>query len=179
MMNSSLWRILRLLTVLGFGATQAPASVVALPPDPPNLSGVYEDAGTIVSVPDGQEPLAVVSLHALLSLEFNPGLARLLHERTREVRVQHEGTTLAVEFIDADGEKIWAPVWTRESGLTLRDQRLMLRLKPGKFGDDEYVLVFENITTHRLLQVHLQRLKPTFLGPVFQPMGTFLFHRLD
>lgn len=178
-MSSSLWRIIRLLTAFGVGAVQAVASVVALPPDPPNLSGLYEDAGTIVSVPEGQEPPAVISLHALLSLEFNPGLARLLQERTREVRVQHEGETLSVEFVDANGEKIWAPVWTRESGCTLRERRLQLRIKPGKFGNDEYVLIFENITTHRLLQVHLQRLKPTFFGPVFQPMGTFLFHRLD
>ena len=178
-MSLSAWRIIRLLVVLGVVATRSVASVVALPPEPPNLSGVYEDAGTIVSIPEGAEPLAVVSLHALLSLEFNPGMARLLQERTREVRVQHEGETLAVEFLDKDGEKIWAPVWTRENGLTLRERRLQLRLKPGKFGNDEYVLVFENITTHRLLQVHVQRLKPTFFGPVFQPMGTFLFHRLD
>ncbi len=178
-MRASLRLIFRLLAVMAVGAAHLTASVVALPPDPPNLSGIYEDAGTIVSIPEGQEPLAVISLHALLSLEFNPGLARLLQERTREVRVQHEGETLSVEFVDADGEKIWAPVWTRESGVTLRDRRLQLRLKPGKFGNDEYVLVFENITAHRLLQVHLQRMKPTFFGPVFQPMGTFLFHRLD
>jgi hypothetical protein len=178
-MSSSPWRIIRLLTILGVGAVRVAASVIALPTDPPNLSGTYEDAGTIMSIPEGQKPPAVVSLHALLSLEFNPGLARLLQERTREVRVQHEGETLAVEFVDADGEKTWAPVWTRDTGCTLRERRLMLRLKSGKSGQDEYVLVFENITTHRLLQVQLQRLKPTPFGPTFQPMGTFLFHRLD
>jgi hypothetical protein len=41
------------------------------------------------------------------------------------------------------------------------------------------VLVLENVTTHRLLQVNVQKLKPTFFGPVFQSMGTFLFPRLD
>ncbi len=178
-MNSSLWRILWLLAALAAGTIRVAGSTVAMPTDPPDLSGTYDDAGTIVKIAEGEETPQTVSLHALLSLEFNPGLARLLQQRTREVRVKHEGDTFAVDFVDADGESIWAPVWNRETGSYLRERRLHLRLKPGKFGNDEYVLVFENVTTHRLLQVQLQRVKPTFFGPVLQPVGTFLFHRLD
>jgi|GEM_PF-1231158 len=161
-------------------ATARPqSSAVPMPADVPDLSGVYDDAGTIVKIAEGEEPPAVISLHALLSLEFNAGLARLLQDRTREVRVKHEGDTFAVDFVDADGETIWAPVWNRSTGGVLRDRRLHLHLKPGKFGNDEYLLVFENVTAHRLLQVQVQRVKATFFGPVYQPYGTFLFHRLE
>lgn len=167
------------LFALILGAIRLTAAQVALPLDPPNLSGVYDDAGTAASIPAGQPTPAVISLHALLSLEFNPGMARLLQERTREIRITHDERTLSVEFLDREGEKIWNPVWTRENGYSLRDRRVQLHIKPGKFGNDEYVIVLENVTPHRLLQLHLQKLKPTFFGPVFQPMGTFLFPRLD
>ncbi len=164
---------------LCLGALRLPAAEVALPTAPPDLTGVYDDAGTAASIPEGQPTPAVISLHALLSLEFNPGMARLLQERTREIRITHDEKALSVEFLDRDGEKIWNPVWTRESGYSVRDKRVQLHLKPGKFGTDEYVIVRQNVTTHRLLQVHVQKLKPTFFGPVFQPVGTFLFPRLD
>ncbi|MDQ5978388.1 MAG: hypothetical protein QG602_1362 [Verrucomicrobiota bacterium] len=167
-----------LVSVL-FGAFRLSAAQVALPLEAPNLTGVYDDAGTAASIPEGQPTPDVISLHALLSLEFNPGMARLLQERTREIRITHDEKALSVEFLDRDGEKIWNPVWTRESGYSVRDRRVQLRIKPGKFGNDEYIIVLENVTTHRLLQVHIQKLKPTFFGPVFQPMGTFLFPRLD
>lgn len=168
-----------MLLTLAAVTARADTPPVALPADPPDLSGTYDDAGTIVKIADGEQPPEVVSLHAMLSLEFNAGLARLLQDRTREVRIKQEGDTLAVDFVDADGETIWAPVWNRATGCVLRERRLQLHLKPGKFGNDEYVLVFENVTTHRLLQVQVQRVKPTFFGPVAQPVGTFLFHRLD
>ncbi len=141
-----------------------------------HLTGSYEDAGTIVTAAPDQS--TVVSLHAMLSLEFVPGLARILHDRTAEVRLFHEVGALRVEVVDRDDEVIWRATWKQGEGFSLRDGRAVLHFKPGRFGNDEYVVVLSTVTEHRLLQLEMRRMKPTFFGPVFEPMGTYLFHRL-
>jgi hypothetical protein len=143
------------------------------------LTGAYEDAGTIITAAPGQSERDVISLHAMLSLEFVPGLARLLHDQTGLVRLTHEGSALRVEVVGRDEEIIWRANWKQGEGFAVRDNRVYLHFKPGRFGNDEYILILSTLTNHRLLQLEVQRLKPTFFGPVFQPMGTYLFHRAE
>jgi hypothetical protein len=94
------------------------------------------------------------------------------------VRLYHEAGALRVEVVGRDDEIIWRAHWKQGEGFALRDGRAILHFKPGRFGKDEYVIILSTVTEHRLLQLDMQRMKPTFFGPVFQPMGTYLFHRL-
>lgn len=156
----------------------APSMVGAEPPAKLELTGSYEDAGTVVvAAPD--QPPGVVSLHALLSLEFVPGLARLLQDQTSEVRLTHQDESLAVEVIGKEEDVIWRAHWKPGAGYALREGRVYLHLKPGRLGSDEFVLILSTLTSHRLLQVEVRRRKATFFGPVFEPMGTYLFHRAE
>lgn len=167
-------RIFR-LSVLAWLAS---AVMWAAAPRELELSGSYDDTGIVVTAAPDQPP-GVASLHAMLSLEFVPGLARLLHDQTGLVRLAHEGALLRVEVVNHDDEIIWRSSWKQGEGYALRDGRVYLHLKPGRFGSDEYVLIFSTVTEHRLLQLEVKRLKPTFFGPVYQPMGTYLFHRAE
>lgn len=142
------------------------------------LTGVYDDEGTVVTPPPGKES-GVASLHALLSLEFVPGLARMLHDQTGQVRLTHTAGALEVQVANRDGEVIWREKWRQGEDYALRGDRVVLRFRPGKFGQDEFVIMLETVTEHRLLQLEVQRLKPTYFGPVYQPMGIFLFHRAE
>ncbi|HEX2862569.1 MAG TPA: hypothetical protein VHN79_13060 [Lacunisphaera sp.] len=155
------------------------AAIITVQAREPELTGIYDDAGTVVTAAPGRSAQDVASLHALLSLEFVPGLARLLHDRTGEVRLTHTPGQLAVEVVNRDGEVGWQESWKQGKDYAVRGDRVVLHFRPGKFGQDEFVLMLETVTAHRLLQVEVQRLKPTFFGPVYQPMGTYLFHRAE
>jgi hypothetical protein len=143
----------------------------------PDLTGVYDDEGTVVSTATGR-PADGGSLHALLSLEFVPALARILHDQTAQVRIKHSRTSLEIEVIDRDGKVSWQGAWKQGEDYGLREGRVVLHFKPGKFGRDEFLLMFRNVTTHRLLELEVQRLTPTLLGPTVHPIGTYLFPRL-
>lgn len=167
-------RIIRLPTLLSF----LPALTLAAPLFELELTGNYDDAGTLVTAAPDQAP-GVVSLHAMLSLEFVPGLARQLQDQTDQVRLVHEGAEIRVEVVGRDEETLWRATWKQGQHYALRDGRVYLHLKPGRFGNDEFMLVLSSVTEHRLLQLEVKRMKPTFFGPVYQPMGTYLFHRVE
>ncbi|HEY8993440.1 MAG TPA: hypothetical protein VIM71_02045 [Lacunisphaera sp.] len=143
----------------------------------PNLTGIYDDEGTVVTTAVGRASDGV-SLHALFKLEFVPALARILHEQTAQIRIKHHRASLEVEITDPDGKVIWQGAWQHAEGYAIRDGRVVLHFKPGKFGQDEFLLLLKTITVHRLLEVEVQRLTPTLLGPSVHPVGTYLFPRL-
>lgn len=142
----------------------------------PELTGVFEDVGTIAVAPPG-EPPKVVSLHALLAAQFNPELARLLQVDTGEVRLKHTEGLFEAEITNRDGEVAWRMAWRRGEGYGLRDGRVVLRHKAARESEPDYLLLLDTVTAYKLLQVEVQRLKPTVLGPQAEPMGTYLFHR--
>jgi len=151
-------------------------SAAAVEPEP-DLTGVYDDEGTVVTTDVGRASDGV-SLHALFKLEFVPALARILHEQTTQIRIKHNRASLEVEVTDPDGKVIWQGAWQHGEGYAMRDGRVVLHFKPGKFGQDEFLLLLRTITVHRLLEVEVQRLTPTLLGPSVHPVGTYLFPRL-
>jgi hypothetical protein len=142
----------------------------------PEITGTYEDAGTIAVAPPGDAP-TVVSLHALLVAEFNPGLARVLHEQTGNVRLTHTAGLFRAEILNRDGEVAWERTWRQGDDYAVRGTQILLRFKAAREGGDDFVLRLETVTAYKLLQVDVQRLTPTLLGPHMRPMGTFLFHR--
>jgi hypothetical protein len=143
----------------------------------PDLTGIYDDEATVITTSIGR-PADGASLHALLSLEFVPALARILHDQTGQVRIKHSRASLEIEVLDREGKVSWLSVWRQGEDYALREGRVILHLRPGKFGRDEFLLMFRNVTNHRLLELEVQRLTPTLLGPTVHPIGTYLFPRL-
>jgi len=143
----------------------------------PDLTGVYDDEGSVVTTATGNREDGA-SLHALLSLEFVPALARILHGQTAQVRFKHGVDSLLIEVIDRDDKVVWSGAWQHGDGFGIQEGRVILHFKPGKYGQDEFLLIFRNVTTHRLLELEVQRLTPTVFGPSMHPVGTYVFPRL-
>lgn len=165
---SSRWRYWIAAAVIAATATAREREV--------DLTGVYDDEGAVVATATGRAD--GVSLHALLKLEFVPALARILHDQTAQIRIKQGRASLEIEVIDRDGKVSWQGAWERGDGYVVREGHLILHFKPGKFGQDEFLLIFKTVTMHRLLEVEVQRLTPTVLGPSIHPIGTYLFPRL-
>ncbi|ACB76404.1 hypothetical protein [Opitutus terrae] len=147
----------------------------ALRAAPIELSGVYADEGTVVS---GDPTLftSQVSLHALLRLEFDPRLASQRREETSEVRLTHTAGVLAVEAYEADGTLSWRSRWNAGEGRSSLGRVVTLRMRAAHAGADDYLLVLEPVNS-QLLQVRIQRLEPTLLGPMVRATGVYLFSR--
>lgn len=154
------------------------AAVAAEPTRQPELTGVYDDEGTIVVPPPGAPP-ELVSLHALLTLQSIPGVVRLLHDQTGEVRLTHTAGTFHMAITNREGEEAWERTWRAGDDYGMQDGRVLLRFKAARDGEDDHFLVLETVTTYKLLQVEVQRHTPTILGPRIQSLGTFLFHRAE
>lgn len=142
------------------------------------INGAYDDAGTIVVAPPG-EPPPVVSLHALLTLQFIPGIVQMLHDQTGEVRLTHTAGQLRLVITNREGDAILERVWREGDDYGLRDGRVLLHFRGARQGDADHVLLLETVTAYKLLQVEVQRHTSTLLGPRIQSLGTYLFHRAE
>lgn len=142
------------------------------------VGGVYDDEGTIVVAPPGDPP-PVVSLHALLTLQFIPGVVQMLHDQTGEVRLTHTTGRFHMAITNREGEVAWERTWREGDDFGLQEGRVVLRFKAAREGDDDYFLSLETVTAYKLLQVEVQRHTPSLLGPRIQSLGTYLFHRAE
>ncbi len=141
------------------------------------LSGLYADEGTTVASDSGLF-VGNASLHALLKLEFDPKVVNVLDDETAQIAVKHEGTLLEIQAFDHEGTVSWKAQWREGDGYVQRGRVVVLRFRTEKFGSDEFIVQLESVTVHRLLQVKVQRVAPTLLGPVVRATGTYLFHRM-
>jgi hypothetical protein len=135
------------------------------------LSGEYADDGVVLSGAAEQFPHGV-SLHALLNLEFDPGLARQLHEQTSRISVRQENGVLEIKIHDHDGDVSKQGRWRKEPS---PGDRIFLRFHT---PTEDYFLQLEPVSHGQLLQVSVQRSTVTFLGPAFTDVGVFLFPRI-
>lgn len=134
------------------------------------MTGDYEDTGVIASGAAEQFPLGV-SLHALIGLEFDPSLARQLHEQADRISVRCENGRLAIKVLDRDGGVIRQGNWRKDT----QAGRIVLLFR---VKDDNYLFQFESVSQQRLLQVTVQHSTPTSFGPNWHDVGTFLFPRI-
>lgn len=151
-------------------AAVAPARAV-------DLSGSYVDGGTAVTSGVGRT-LAEPSLYALLSLEFDPAMVKVLRERTSHVTIAHTAGEMNLEVFDENGTVSWSVRWIEEEGYVERGERVFLRFPAPREEKDEIIVVLERVEPHGLLQVSVQRVTPTLLGPVSEKPEVYLFHRM-
>jgi hypothetical protein len=140
-----------------------------------DLSGSYAEGGTYVPGSSGNstdEP----SLSALLRLQFSSEWVNMLRDNTSHVRVKHEGSQIKIEVHDLSGAVNWTARWTEGEAYVQKGERVILRFPEPRRGIDEIILILEQVPNHGLLQVSVQRVQATVLGPAARKLGTYLFH---
>lgn len=167
-------RIFRILLALCLGTVLLRGA----PDGESTITGVYDDEGMIAVPPPGDPP-PVVSLHALLTLQFIPGIISLLHDETGEVRLTHTAGQLKMEITNREGEVAWTRTWRAGDDYDVRAGRVVLRFKAVRDGGVDHLLLLDTVTAHKLLQIEVQRHTPTVLGPKIESLGTYLFSRRE
>jgi hypothetical protein len=141
-----------------------------------DLSGDYDDGGTWVASQSG-EMAGEPSLHALLRREFDPALTNLRRDETAHVAIKAGAGQLDVEAYDNEGSVSWRAQWRENEDYVSRGAAVILRFRSEAAGSGDILLTLEPVTPEGLLQVRVQRVTPTVLGPVSTTLGTYLFHR--
>ena len=167
------WRRWRTLLLLGLGLTVSSAGLGAV-----DVSGVYADKGPVVGT-DPAKPPQEVSLHALLSLEFDPVIGCAQHTQTSFLKLIDTGDAFEIRIYDQEAELLWRGRGRREQGAFSRDDhRVILRLRSARFGDDLFAFFLEPLADTGLLEVKVLRVSATAFGPGTRTVGTFIFHRV-
>jgi hypothetical protein len=142
-----------------------------------DVSGVYADAGTPLSHASAASS-EVPSLYAWLRLEFDPKVVSVLRDQTGRVVLNHSGDVIDANVYDNDGALSWSKQWREGVDFVQRGGRVLLSSRGPQFGNDEIVLTLERLPENELLQVTVQRVSPTTLGPAARKIGSALFHQL-
>jgi hypothetical protein len=142
-----------------------------------DVSGTYENAGSMVS-PDSAEESGAISFQGLCSLEFNHALTRALHAQTSRVVVTQTGGTFTIECKDLDGVTTWSGQWTKGQGYGVDPGQVNLLFRSKRFEFDGFLFSLRLAGDGRLLLVDVRRVNTTWLGPVAKPIGVFLFNRV-
>lgn len=140
------------------------------------IPGVYEDDGTTVTS-GAASTEGIPSFLALLKLEFDPAVAKVLHDETAQIAVRQEENLVEIEARDADGTVSWTGRWIEGDGWVRQGAAIVLRFRATRVGAEEFRILLEPLSENGLLQVQVQRVTPTVLGPAVRSMGTYLFHR--
>ncbi len=141
-----------------------------------NLSAEYEDKGT--AVPGKADPAPQeVSLHALLSLEFDPAAGLAIRADSSHVEITQDQSTLTFRVFDRDGTATWRSRSPFRIGVTIEGPHVLVRMSDPRFGDDAFDLILQPVADNRLLQVRVVRHQATPFGPVARDVGTYLFAR--
>lgn len=142
-----------------------------------NLSGDYEDGGTVVSASSdfaGREP----SLAAMLQLVFDAKIASALHDQTARVTLKQTERDLDIEIRDRDDTVAWHGHWRAGAEYQQQGAAIVLRFRRDRPMADEVFITLEPAADNRLLQLTVQRVEATVLGPSVRDRGTYLFGRV-
>jgi len=147
-----------------------------------DISGYYADKGTIVRAGQiADDAPEVMSLHALLNLEFDPALAGVLFAETTRVDLVQAGRVLESRIHSPDGVLRWQGEYWFDDGRSpdamSSHSRVILTLRKAN-ARDSHLLIFELVGEDKSLLVTALRISSTIIGPSAQPVGTYLFSRL-
>lgn len=143
-----------------------------------DIAGQYADKGTMIPTGDGGQPQEM-SLHAILQLDFDYERVRERYAATDHVEFRQGRHTLEARMSTADDTLRYHGAWSTGEGYTNAEDQVVLRLRGAKHGGDTFVCVMSLVEGGELLQVEVSRLVTTSVGPTAQPVGTYLFPRLE
>ncbi|MCF3650414.1 hypothetical protein [Synoicihabitans lomoniglobus] len=151
------------------------AATTALTSSAVDISGTYDDKGTQVR---GSTPITA-SFHGLLAQEFDPELATLKFAGTARVQLLDHDGTLVVKIYSETNEQLWSSRWSAREGYSHEGELAVVRMKLGEAQDKRWVLVMQPVENGKLLEVKAYRVLPSYIGPRGEPVGTYLFNKLD
>ena len=143
-----------------------------------DVAGTYENAGSLIAL-DTKEAPSTISFQGLLELNFDYALTRALHSETNRVTISHTATHLTIECRDSDDKVTWSRRWEKGVGYTVEDNRVDVKFQAARLKYDSYLFSLQPVAMRDLLLVEVKRVNATPLGPSVQPVGSFLFGRLD
>lgn len=142
-----------------------------------DVSGNYENAGAMVG-PRSAVEAGIISFQGLCTLEFDHALTRALHAQTDRVVVRQTDSAFIIECKDRDGAVTWSGRWERDTGYGVDPGQVNLLFRSKRFESDGFLFSLSLAGDGQLLLVDVRRIKTTWLGPVAQPTGVFLFNRV-
>lgn len=157
----------RSLTILGFLAFWGGSVAAAA-----NISGTYSDKGSALS---GSS--SAVSLHALLSLEFQPEVGLADHANTEGVVILDEDGWLEIKTYTGSGTEISRTRWGPHNGFGHKDGKAVFRIE--KSRNELYSFLLSSAADGAALEVAVYKVTPSALGPGAHPVGTYFFVKAD
>jgi hypothetical protein len=142
-----------------------------------DVSGTYENAGSMVR-PGSPAEAGIISLQGLCTLEFDHALTRALHTQTDRVVVRQSDSAFIIECHDRDGAVTWSGRWARDMGYGVDPGQVNLLFRSKRFEPDGFLFSLSLAGDGQLLLIDVRRIKTTWLGPVGEPIGVFLFNRI-
>lgn len=139
----------------------------------PGLPGDYDDQGEIVSG-RVEDVGGVVSLRALLALDFSAAGAHLLHARRSVIHLEQTPDIVEITARDTEGETAVLGRWHRGGGYVPGEARAQLSLRD---NGTTYVFTFEPTKDGALLRLTARREKKSVFGPAYEDIGVFVFAR--
>ncbi len=166
---SSLSRFFRLGCVWLLATLAASAS---------DVSGVYHDKGSVISNEKPELAGAEVSLHALLSQEFDPETGRILYAETERLDLIQTSDDLTFRAHKEKTRVSWSVEYLYEAVKgSVHGPRVIVNLRKPE-ERDVYTYVFELLENKDHLLITVYRVTATIVGPSGKPIGSYLFERM-
>ena len=143
-----------------------------------DVSGVFDDKGSVISAEKPELAGAEVSLHALLSQEFDPETGRILYAETERLDIIQTSDDLTFRAHKETTRVNWSVEYLYEAAKgSVHGPRVIVNLRKPE-ERDVYTYVFELLenTDHLLITVY--RVTATIVGPSGKPIGSYLFTRI-
>jgi hypothetical protein len=142
---------------------------------PVSVAGVYEGEGTVVMAQP--EYSGMVSLRALLALDFAHDLALRTYGTHLKVEIVQEERRLKIHTKDAKGRHEWTGEWTRNGGFQATEAGVKFLIRSKRQGGDVFMFTLAPAADGAAMTVQIQRIEHTVTGPLGHDIGTFLFLR--
>lgn len=143
-----------------------------------DVTGIYDDKGVVLSSSTAGQVDAEVSLHALLSLEFDPAAGLALFGQTERVDLTQAADEIVIRCHRPEGRVSWRTeyLWEAEKG-SIHGPRVIVNTR--KEGQKTvYTMMFEQLENPDHLLISVFRVNPTIMGPQGEPLGTYLFTKI-
>ncbi|GAB1489152.1 hypothetical protein MASR2M8_16040 [Opitutaceae bacterium] len=143
-----------------------------------DISGVYDDKGIVMTSSQPEQVEQEVSLHALLSLEFDPEAGRVMYEDTHRVDLVQASDEILIRAHKEKNRVSWRTeyLYEAEKGSIHGPRVIVNTRKPGE--REVYTYMFELLENKDHLLVTVYRVSATIVGPSGTPIGSYLFTRM-
>ncbi len=143
-----------------------------------DISGVYDDKGVVMTSSEPAQVEQEISLHALLSLEFDPEAGRIMYEETNRVDLVQASDEILIRAHKEKSRVSWRTeyLYEAEKGSIHGPRVIVNTRKPGE--REVYTFIFELLENKDHLLVTVYRVSATIVGPSGKPIGSYLFTRM-